>query len=187
MTNTGQGRLKKVAEAFCSLFLLTLIAAMAILNNFITEVAYGHVNTYSDSLLLFSEYSQNPIYKFIHLLSPINVLNFFLWGDNKAHESLIFSIITVAFIFIVLGYYKYKPHIVAVLVASILLFLGGYLLFDVIDSTLLLLLNCAFYATSIYFIDLARVKKKIYLSLLGGLFWLIPNIYQIVFLEGLYI
>jgi hypothetical protein len=175
-------------NVFAYFLLIALILAFFVINSYVMESAYNHVNESVHTRVIFSDFKNNLIYKSIHFIFPVNIMNVFLWGDEYKLDAYIVSVLTIIYIFgsifIIMKtsytklYYILLPFFVCLLV---------FLLTSSIDLTSLLFLNFCLYGLAIYCIYKGLLKKNVKVILIGSCFWLLPNIYQLIFLDGLYI
>ena len=178
---------KNIIPYIGNLFLLSLLLGLFVSNNVIVENAYKHINQHRNDQLLFTEFQGNYLYKAVHFLLPVNPINVALWGDAVKDDGKIFSWLILSYIIGTIAVLKFKHKYILQGTVYIFFSLLSLMLFNSSDSFFLFILNCAVYAISLFLVYHGLSKRKLYLTLIGTLSWLIPNFYQILFLEGLYI
>ncbi|MCP4487340.1 MAG: hypothetical protein GY820_08485 [Gammaproteobacteria bacterium] len=179
---------RKALSVITSVFLIMLLICLFVINDYLLDSAYNHVNEYSEKKLLFSNLSDNSVYKAAHFSLPINVANISLWGDKSKKDTLAFVFFILTFIvFSVVIVTRSKKKILYQVPLGFLIIGVSYFVFDVKSAPLLLLFNFIFYGFAIYLVYVGLVNRILNIGLFGGVLWLLPNLYQIMFLEGLYI
>lgn len=170
------------------LLLLVFLAALFALNNAMVESAYKHVNQNSDNNLVFTGISENEVYKILHFASPVNVTNISLWGVECRSDALYFALFTSMFIALSLGVViKIKPISLFQLPVIVFIPLLSMPFLNGEGLTFLLAINVGCYGVAICLLIHGIRNRRMGASLLGLVFWLIPNTYQLIFLEGIYL
>ena len=179
---------KKLSHGIVSVFLLVVLVGLFFANHSIMDSAYNHINQHSQEKLLFSDYVGNVFYTAIHFMLPINMTNLSLWGDVEKNDAYIFCLLILLLISSsVVLVLKSKRKLLYQLPIIISVSAISLMFFEVKDAWGLLAFNSVFYGLSIYLIFIGAKNKELNRILLGCFLWLIPNLYQIAFLEGLYV
>jgi hypothetical protein len=161
---------------------------MYIANDYMVDSAYKHVNEYSQEQLLFTSISGNVVFKAIHFSLPVNITNLSLWGDKSKSDAYYFAsflllgiILSAVIVISSKGGGRYQLFLVLIVTGV------SFIFFNEKNASMLLALNCVLYVLSINFLYTGFYRKGLNKILFGFFLWLLPNIYQTMFLEGLYI
>ncbi|WP_419905098.1 hypothetical protein [Kiloniella sp.] len=188
MTDKLHTPIRRIINGIVAFWLVAIIIGMVIANDTAVESAYKHVNEHSKNLHSFSDVSENSYFKAIHILLPVNPANISLWGDKSDKDGYVLSFSTVLFIILSTVVVLKSSKKILYQVPIIFLVCGIVFLFGDVNSAVpLILSNCIFYGFAIYCIYIGIVKSRLNIKLFGIVFWLWPNVYQVMFLDGLYI
>jgi hypothetical protein len=182
-------KIQKFRPLFVNSLLLAIISGLIWSNDRSVSLAYHVINQSVAGELPLTELVENRLFRVAYGLAPVTPLNLMLWSENSASARNVISITTLFYLGLLLivtmlggeRRIQYLAFILFLTFVTSLLFLG------VSDEFALLALNLTFYTFASFAVGIYYQRKTFSPLLVAIILWIMPSIYQVGFLGGLYI